>query len=128
MFLCFYCWFSTSLVHWFSCIFNIFQKFMSSLFWTSYRYLGRVSKIEKINELIPVFDLTGRLFVIHNEDLNFHDWNLWYSDAFHDKIERYQSIDLSVDLWHLNNMNFILTLWSLNYVVCIPFFCINQGN
>ena len=26
-----------------------------------------------------------------------------------------------MDLWHLNNMKVILTLWTLNYVDCVPF-------
>ena len=48
----FYCWLSTDFLHWFSCIFNIFQKFIYPLFWTSKRHLGRVSKTLKINDLI----------------------------------------------------------------------------
>ena len=35
LFMCFYCWLWTNLVHWFSCIFDIFHKLMFSLFWTS---------------------------------------------------------------------------------------------
>ena len=32
LFLCFYCWLWTSLVHWFSCTFDIFYKLMFPLF------------------------------------------------------------------------------------------------
>ena len=63
-------------------------------------------------------------FVIHNKALNFHDWILCYHDLFHDKIKK--SIEISKDLWCLNNMKVILTLWTLNYVDCLPFSCIDS--
>ena len=31
-----------------------------------------------------------------------------------------------MDLWHLNNMKVIWTLWTLNYVDCIPSSCIES--
>ena len=30
-----------------------------------------------------------------------------------------------MDLWHLNNLEIILTLWTLNYVDCVSFSCIS---
>ena len=47
LFLCFYCWLWTNLVHWFSCIFDIFYKLMFPLFWPNKNHLGKVLKIEK---------------------------------------------------------------------------------
>ena len=47
LFLCFYCWLWTNLVHWFSCIFDIFHKLMFPLFWPSKHHLGKVLKTEK---------------------------------------------------------------------------------
>ena len=47
LFLCFYYWLWTNLVHWFSCIFDIFHKLMFPLFWPSKHHLGKVLKIEK---------------------------------------------------------------------------------
>ena len=32
----------------------------------------------------------------------------------------------SMDLWHLNNMEVILTFWAINYVDCVPFSCIDS--
>ena len=34
-------------------------------------------------------------------------------------------MELSMDLWHLNNLKDALTLWTLNHVDCIPFSCID---
>ena len=42
LFLSFYYWLWTNLVHWFSCIFDIFHKIMFLLFWTSKHHLGKV--------------------------------------------------------------------------------------
>ena len=47
LFLGFYCWLWTNFVHWCSWIFDIFHKFMFSLFLTNKHHPGRVSKIEK---------------------------------------------------------------------------------
>ena len=74
-------------------------------------------------------------FGIHNKILNFHDWTLCYNELFHDNRRKWKSMDLSMDQWHSNNMKVILpnfakdhcfwTLWTLNYVDCIPFSCID---
>ena len=48
-FLCFYCWLSTNFVYWFSCIFNILQKFMFPLFWTSKCHLEGYEQFKNIN-------------------------------------------------------------------------------
>ena len=73
-------------------------------------------------------------FGIHNKILNFHDWTLCYNELFHDDRRKWKSMDLSIDLWHSNNIKVILpnfakdhcfwTLWTLNYVDFIPFSCI----
>ena len=72
---------------------------------------------------------------IHNKILNFHDWTLCYNELFHDNRRKWKSVDLSMDLWHSNNMKVILpnfakdhcflTLWTLKYVHCIPLSCID---
>ena len=74
-------------------------------------------------------------FGIHNKILNFHDWTLCCIELFHDNRRKWKSMDLSIDLWHSNNIKVILpnfakdhcfwTLWALNYVDCIPFSCID---
>ena len=76
------------------------------------------------------FDLTG-------SDLGFTTrfWNLCYNELLHDNRRKWKSMDLSMDLWHSNNLKVILpnftkdhcfwTLWTLNYVDCIPFSCID---
>ena len=51
-------------------------------------------------------------------------WLTWSSFVIHNKIKIYKSLELSIDLWHLNNMKDILTLWTLNYVDYVPFSCI----
>ena len=52
-------------------------------------------------------------FMINDLILNFHDWILCYHEPFHDKIKRWKSLELPMDLW---NLKVILTLWTLNYV------------
>ena len=64
-------------------------------------------------------------FMNHNEILNFHDWILCYHEPFHNKVKNEEKIlmDWSMDLWHLNNVNFfshkyandhfLWTLWTL---------------
>ena len=47
LFLCFNCWLWTNFVNSFSCIINIFHKFMLPLFLRSKHHLGRISKIKK---------------------------------------------------------------------------------
>ena len=74
-------------------------------------------------------------FGIHNKILNFRDWILCYNELFHDNGRKWKSMDVSIDLWHSNNMKVILpnfaknhcfwTLSTLNYVNCIPFSCID---
>ena len=32
----------------------------------------------------------------------------------------------AMDLWYLNNMKVISTLWTLHYFVCVPFSCIDS--
>ena len=69
-------------------------------------------------------------FFIQDKVLNFHDffefsWVFCYHKPFHDKIKR--SMELSMDLWHLNKMKVILTLWTMNYAFfCVPFSCIDS--
>ena len=65
-------------------------------------------------------------FVIHYKILNFQDWILCYHEPFHKKIKIWKSMEFWMDLWHLNNMKVILTLCTLNYVVCGPFSCIDS--
>ena len=62
-------------------------------------------------------------FVIHSLVFNFHDWILCYHEPFHGKIKKLKSLELSMDLW---NFKVILTLWTLNYVDCVPFSCIDS--
>ena len=74
-------------------------------------------------------------FVIHDKILNFHDWTLFYNELFHSNRGKWKSMDLSMDLWHSNYTKVILhnfakdhcfwTLWTLTYVDCIPFSCID---
>ena len=47
-------------------------------------------------------------FGIHNKMLNFHEWTLRYNELFHDNRRKWKSMDLSMDLWHSNNMKVIL--------------------
>ena len=35
-------------------------------------------------------------------------------------------MELSANMWHWNNMKFNFTLWTQNYVDCVPFFCIDS--
>ena len=73
-------------------------------------------------------------FGIHNKILNFHDWTLCCNKLFHDNRGNWKSMGLYMDLWLSNNMkvnlpnfakdNYFWTLWTLNYVDCIPFSCI----
>ena len=73
-------------------------------------------------------------FEIDNKILNFHDWTICYKELFHTNRKKWKPVDLSIDLWHSNNMKAVLpnfakdhcfwTLWTLNYVDCIPFSCI----
>ena len=60
-------------------------------------------------------------FKIHDEVLDFHDWIFCYHEPFHNKIK---IIGIIKNLWHLNNVKLILTLWKLNYVDCVLFSCI----
>ena len=74
-------------------------------------------------------------FGSHNKILNFHDWILYYNELLHDNGRKWKSMDVSINLWHFNNMKVILpnfaknhcfwTLSTLNYVNCIPFSCID---
>ena len=47
LFMCFYCLLWTNLVHWLSCIFDIFRKLTFPLFWTIKQHLEKILKIEK---------------------------------------------------------------------------------
>ena len=38
--------------------------------------------------------------------------------------KRQKPLELKMDLWHLNNMKVVLTLWTLNYVDCVPLSCL----
>ena len=54
-------------VHWFSWIFTIFHKFMFSYFWASNRHLEKLSKIEKIDDLIHFSNvLLGKVLILKN--------------------------------------------------------------
>ena len=74
-------------------------------------------------------------FGIHNKIMGFHNWSLRYNELFHDNRKKWKSMDLSMDLWHSNNVKDILpnfaknhcfwNFWTLNYVDCIPFSCID---
>ena len=60
---------------------------------------------------------------------------LFYNELFHNNRGKWKSMDLSMDLWHSNYTKVILcnfakdhcfwTLWTLTYVDCIPFSCID---
>ena len=66
-------------------------------------------------------------FVIHNEVLDFQDWIVCcYHEPFHDKITREKSLKLSMHLWRLHYIKVILTLWTMNYVDCVHFCCIDS--
>ena len=62
----------------------------------------------------------GSWIVIHEDVLNFPGWIFCYHEPFDDKIKRLKSVEVSLDLWHINNSKVILTLWTLNYVDCVP--------
>ena len=78
-------------------------------------------------------------FGIHNRISNFHDWALCHNELFHNSRRKRKSMDLSMDLWHSNNMKVILpnfakdhcfwTLWKLNkwpwLCSLYSFFCID---
>ena len=73
------------------------------------------------------FRLNGSWFVIHDEILEFHNWTLCYHEHFQDKIKRWKSLELKMDLWHLTDMKVILTLQILNFAEsCAPFSCIDS--
>ena len=38
--------------------------------------------------------------------------------------KRQKPLELKMDLWHLNNTKVVLTLWTLNYVDCVPLSCL----
>ena len=59
-------------------------------------------------------------FMIHKV-LNFQDWNLCDKEPFHDKIKRYISLELSRDLWHLNDMKNYLSTVNIE-PHCVHFF------
>ena len=65
--------------------------------------------------------------MIHNDVLKFCDWILCYHEPFQDKIKRWKSVELSMDLWLLSDMKVILTLQILNFAeFCAPFSCIDS--
>ena len=74
-------------------------------------------------------------FGIHDEVLNSHDWSFCYNEFYHDNRRKWKSMNLSMDLYHSNNMKAILpnfakdhcfwTLRTLNYADCISFACIH---
>ena len=77
--------------------------------------------------------LNGLWFGSHNKILNFHNWTPCYNELFYNNRRKWKSMDLSMDLWHSNNMKVILpnfatdhcfwTLWTL-YVDCFHFSCV----
>ena len=74
-------------------------------------------------------------FGIYNKILNFHYWTLCYIELLHDNTTKWKSMNLSMDLWHSNNMKVIFpnfakdhcfwTLWTPNFVDCISLSCID---
>ena len=61
--------------------------------------------------------LNRNWFVIQNEVLNFHNEICCYHELFH-KAKRIKLMKLSMDLWHLDNMKIIITLWTMNCWLC----------
>ena len=53
--------------------------------------------------IISRVQLNRLWFVIHDKILKFHDWILCNYKPFHNKIKRCKSLELSMDMWHLNN-------------------------
>ena len=72
--------------------------------------------------------LNGSCFMIHDEVLNFHDWIFCYRKHFTKNLKKDKNYwDYQwMDLWYLNNMKVISILWTLNYVDCVPFSCIDS--
>ena len=64
--------------------------------------------------------LSWSWFLIHGKVLNFHNWILCYHEPF-SRQDKKIKIELSMDLWHLNNMKVILTHWTLIYGDCVSF-------
>ena len=66
--------------------------------------------------------------MIHDsqQGFEFSRLNSLLSWAF-SRPDKKKLIEISMDLWLLNNMKVILTtVWTLNYVDCIPFSCIDS--
>ena len=59
-------------------------------------------------------------FVIHGKVLNFHVWILCYHKPFHNKIRK-KWVELSIDLWHLNNTK--LSQHIINTKLCWLYSC-----
>ena len=87
--------------------------------------LQKTSNYLSINKYLSNYSvlLNWSWFLIQSKVLNFHNWILCYHELFHDKIKTLKSIELSMDLWHLDNLKVISTLWTLIYGDCVPFLC-----
>ena len=48
--------------------------------------------------------------MIEDKVLNFHDEIRCYYEPSHDKVKRIKSMELSMDLWHLDNIKVIITI------------------
>ena len=53
-------------------------------------------------------------------------WLNSLSRAFSRQDKKIKPLELSKDLSHLNNMEVILALWTMNYVDCVHFSCIDS--
>ena len=67
--------------------------------------------------------VNGPWFLIHNKVLNFHYWIL-YHELFHDKT-KIQSMELSMDLWHLYDTKVITLIYSWLTLIRISIFLTN---
>ena len=97
---------------------------LSILFFYSSFMLGILQQTKEFSIIQFIKHARVRLnrsrFVIHDEVLNFHDWILCYREPLRDKIKL---LELSMDLWNLNNMKVIVTFWTLNCADCVPVSC-----
>ena len=73
--------------------------------------------------------LNGHWFGSHSKILNFHNWTPCYNELFYNNRRKWKSMDLSMDLWHSNNMKVILPNFAMDHCLwilgCIPFSCID---
>ena len=91
--------------------------FKSPTYFAIYHHLA---KYTYIYYFAIKFRLNRSWFVIH-DIFEFHNWIPCYHEHFQDKIKRWKSLELKMDLWHLTDMKVILTLkyWTLLKVVLL---------